>query len=243
MGTDSLTFARYAELVEDVLEARRTGVVSDSLETRVWLYGNGTSPPSITINEHRFWIQRGKVVRRQERGTAPDYDAIAEQYDAMFVDDASREQDERVMSYMPKQPGSVLDVGAGTGLFLQYCHPPVYTGLDPSVGMLNVLKRRNPLYAKSVVACPFEVFYTGRRFELVVSLFGSFNYIHPEYAARVLDYCVGQYAIMVYHPNYEYPKTHEQLGVTMPYYRGNGDLLPGERINIDDQFVLIRGEV
>lgn len=71
------------------------------------------------------------------------YDAIAESYDSLFKDEVSIEENNKIALMLFDVPGIILDVGCGTGLFLDILKvsPDEYFGIDPSNKMLEVLGR------------------------------------------------------------------------------------------------------
>jgi SAM-dependent methyltransferase len=94
-------------------------------------------------------------VRRIEAGPPPPvafaYDGLAPGYDKMFDNAVGRAEDRLLARHLRRflrgvGPGTVLDVGCGTGNFLRLTDWPVedYTGLDVSAGMLDVARRNFP---------------------------------------------------------------------------------------------------
>jgi len=118
------------------------------------------------------------------------YDNIAGWYDRMF----SRAQDlaeNRVLANLLRrlgywsQPGaSILDLGCGTGLFLDLMHrsggrlrPDLYTGFDLSASMLEVAIRKHPEYLHSFM----------QEDMLGPPPFGPFTHILSLFAAYYVD--------------------------------------------------------
>ena len=86
------------------------------------------------------------------------YDAIAESYDSLFKDEVSIEENNKIASMLFDVPGIILDVGCGTGLFLDILKvsPDEYFGIDPSNKMLEVFRKKHPGYYNLCI--PFEMF-------------------------------------------------------------------------------------
>ncbi len=82
---------------------------------------------------------------------AENYDAFAPHYDRLYSDSISQ-YEFRVLSRILKRhtiSGSVLDLGCGTGLYLDLgfgVDPQQYLGVDISAGMLDVARRKYPRY-------------------------------------------------------------------------------------------------
>lgn len=109
------------------------------------------------------------------------YDAIAGKYDSYFKDRISIEENKQIASMLFDVSGIILDIGCGTGLFLDILRvsPDDYLGIDPSSHMLEVFRKKHAGY--NHLCIPFELlnlkFVT---FNTVVALFGSASYIELE---------------------------------------------------------------
>lgn len=130
------------------------------------------------------------------------YDGMAAHYDSFYADDAHRAEDEAVTgALMPYLTRSVLDVGCGTGLLLDYAADAMtdYLGIDPSIGMLTEMLHKHP--DARVTQARFEDFVVPPQVDLVVSLFGTASYISPERYEDLRD-CGKDYFVMFYKPGY-----------------------------------------
>lgn len=168
------------------------------------------------------------------------YDDIASGYDALFSDQASEQENLAVIEAIRYEAGSVLDVGCGTGLFLDYVQPDSYFGIDPSSGMLSALLAKHP--AAAIRQTKFERLELATSFDLVISLFGSMNYIAPEYVRMIPTYLSGRgrYFLMFMKPGYQ-SVTHEEFGKDIPLHRHDVDILPGRVTTIGNYFIIQGG--
>lgn len=120
------------------------------------------------------------------------YDTIAVQYDRMWKSASDLEEDAAVRRLITGHFGAyaptTLDVGCGTGLLLDMgvTSPALYTGIDPSQGMLNELVKKHNKVATVIPATAEEVLLEGLgaddllpTYDLVVSLFASASYTGP----------------------------------------------------------------
>ena len=109
------------------------------------------------------------------------YDAVAESYDSLFKDKASIEENRKIASMLFEVSGIFLDVGCGTGLLLDILKvsPDEYWGIDPSIKMLDVFRKKHPEYNNLCI--PFELLNLKfATFNSIVALFGSASYIDIE---------------------------------------------------------------
>jgi SAM-dependent methyltransferase len=171
---------------------------------KYWTMG---APLSSTILINRKVLTEGESL----------YDPIAPLYDHIFDDEASRQENAALVALVGDvRTLSVLDIGCGTGFFLDHFRPHAYTGIDPSFAMLACLKAKHPDYAAQVLACPLEAF-VGGGYDLAVCLFGTANYIDASYV-RAIPTLVrpgGRYLIMFFAPGYT-PVTYTRTGYTQP---------------------------
>ncbi len=145
------------------------------------------------------------------------YDKIADNYDFYFSDPKSKAVDEAVRQRIGNLPGTVLDIGAGTGLLLEMVSIPVekYFGIDPSPKMNEIFKQKFPNFR--CYKQPFEILKK-KGFDNVVSLYGSVNYILPEYINKIEnDNPKARLFLMFFNPDY-YPETYIKSGVFIDHF-------------------------
>jgi SAM-dependent methyltransferase len=169
------------------------------------------------------------------------YDQIAGDYRGLFSGAEFIREDEEVFDLLCYQGGSVLDIGCGAGLFLDYVNPDEYLGIDPSIEMLDKLLGRYP--DEVAFWSSFEKYVPESRFDLVVSLYGSMSYVNPTAIGKLhrsLSEVVGRYFLMFYKPGYA-PTTHAHIKNPPPIFDLNMDLFPGATVVDFSSYSIIRG--
>lgn len=168
------------------------------------------------------------------------FDKLATQYDHAFMRPLDLMEDRVAFDLVP-QRGHILDLGCGTGLYLEHCSPNYYVGLDISPGMLEIARSKFPRpklpqlrlphwhFAKGDVVDHWEfvegdmadlkVFHDDS-FDAVISMMGSFSYCLQPYKAidemqRVLK-PGGTIFIMAYGHRYIHRESHI-TGNTVPF--------------------------
>ena len=142
------------------------------------------------------------------------YDLIANDYDRLFADDTSRRENEAVFGMIGDVSRlSVLDVGCGTGIFLDYARPQEYVGIDPSSRMLEKFKERHPDYAEQVLQTALADYAAtaSNAFDLAVGLFGVGSYLSRD-ELEMLPRIARRAFIMFYGPRYT-PETYRKTGI------------------------------
>ena len=128
------------------------------------------------------------------------YDRLAPNYDKRYSEPHYLLENELLFKHLqPFVTGSVLDIGCGTGLLVDYLKPLAYLGLDPSQGMMNEFIRKHPHHG--FIQTTFEEYEQKTPFDLAVSLFGSPSYINPSDYKR-METCATQYFYMFYREDY-----------------------------------------
>lgn len=181
----------------------------------------GRNYTMLNINGNKYWTMGAPVdstilINRAVVQYNTEYDSIAHTYDSLFDNEESIREDKEVLAMIPDSD-NVLDVGCGTGLYLQYRQPKHYLGIDMSRNMLAVLHTHHAGY--KTTCTKFEEF-CGEKYDLIVSLFGSPSYIDPyTLNDRIPELLApgGKYFMMFFAPSY-YPLTHKMTNIHTPYY-------------------------
>jgi|GEM_PF-1383783 len=167
-----------------------------------------------------------------ERLVYGSYSSIAGTYDDLFSDAMSTAESARVCAMAPIA-GQILDIGCGTGLLLDHVdvNPQLYTGVDASPEMLERLHVKHPRFITRTVCAKFETFmardrWRTRRYDSVISLFGSVNYISPKSLLMIPSVLTsgGKLLLMFYASGYV-PVTYSRSGVTIKHFKTDLDLL------------------
>lgn len=177
----------------------------------------------IDVNGHQYWSYGDPVpdtilINKAEVRRFSTYDKIADGYDELFTDPVFKQEDQDLIEKL-QITGRVLDVGCGTGLLLDYLKPVDYVGIDPSSQMLEHLKEKHPDYSDKVICTPAENFYDIGKFDTIVSLYGSPNYIPPEHIDRLVGMLApnGKATFMYYAPDYKV-YTYNKTGIAPKHY-------------------------
>jgi SAM-dependent methyltransferase len=118
------------------------------------------------------------------------FDEIAEVYDeslpAHVVAHYLAKRTAYVVALCP--PGRVLDVGCGTGALAGRLAQRGYdvVGVDPSAGMLEIMRARHPA-AEAVVASGTALPFEDDRFDLVLTVAALHHVAEPEAVRQTLD--------------------------------------------------------
>jgi SAM-dependent methyltransferase len=121
--------------------------------------------------------------------SASHFDAIANEYDsslpAHVVEHYLRKRTEFILAHSP--PGAALDVGCGTGRLAERLAAAGYdmVGVDPSEGMLEVLRTRAPR-VRTVTASGTGLPFADDSFDLVLTVAVMHHIGEPEAVRRTL---------------------------------------------------------
>jgi hypothetical protein len=229
--TQPIDFETVVQFIRDNGERERYGrTYYTKLQIGSYKYWTMGAPLKATI-----LINRAKVEERA--GDA--YDRIAPVYDDLWRSEEAHAEDRKVIELLAYRGGSVLDVGCGTGLLLDHIRPELYLGIDPSRGMLERLEEKFPGAPTENVG--IENLATAMRFDAVVSLYGSCNYIPADGVRRIphLTQKAGRYFLMFYREGYA-PLTESMAGVSVPRFQHPRSILPG-RVTDFNNFFIIEG--
>lgn len=145
----------------------------------------------LDVNGFQYWTMDAKarettLINRQycwHGAYWSRYDAGAQGYDSPWGGEWAL-QEKREAHYTLATPrGRVLDIGCGTGLFVDYRYREVdresYVGIDPSFGMLAKFRLKHPDYDAhaTLLRTTFEDYETTLRFDTIVAMFGAASYV------------------------------------------------------------------
>lgn len=143
------------------------------------------------------------------------YDEIAKQYDSLFTDNYSIQENNEVAKRL-NLTYPVIDIGCGTGLLLDLVDisPEKYIGVDPSINMIKELKKKHPSY--TTINARFEdVDIEKINYNSLVALFGSASYIEKDSFKRIPD--DKKMFLMFYKEDY-HPVTYERTGKELTHF-------------------------
>jgi SAM-dependent methyltransferase len=125
-----------------------------------------------------------------------------------------------MFSFLINDNTKLLDVGSGTGMLLDHLNilPKNYIGIDPSFPMIKEAKHKYKDFEKCFYVDKFETHL--KKYDLIVSLFGSMNYVIDLYLETIYDKLEvsGKYFLMFFKHEY-YPLTYELTGVELYHYK------------------------
>ena len=166
------------------------------------------------------------------------YDKVSGDYDSIYTSEACMAEDsqvaEELVNALRAVPagGTVLDLGCGTGKFLELLPDAgglSYLGVDPSRGMLDLAASRYPDQAFACMdsdeAVAARLFFA----DAVVALFGSASYFSIESLRKIAQLRPPVVFLMTMDPGY-----------LPPYYAAVDD---GTRFEVAKQYLAARSEV
>ena len=109
------------------------------------------------------------------------YDKIADKYEKEYKNKTDIAEDRMIMELLDiDKKSDVLDLGCGTGLFLEYCKDShFYFGIDVSENMTRIARRKNPGNAVWIEDYRIETIHRFEKgyYNRIISLFGSLSYV------------------------------------------------------------------
>jgi SAM-dependent methyltransferase len=159
------------------------------------------------MNGFKYWtmgapVEETTILNRARVDYPSPYDSLAEHYDDNYDKPEYRQEDQEIIDIIGKCE-SLVDIGCGTGMILDYLSPRSYIGLDPSKGMIAQARQKHPdrLFINSTL----NDFYNSYEYEKVISLFGTPTYFKCDYRERI-DRMLkpsGEAYLMHYHEDYK----------------------------------------
>jgi SAM-dependent methyltransferase len=128
------------------------------------------------------------------------FDDIALTYDSIFDGEFFKEENKLLFNKLGYEHGSVLDVGCGTGIFLDYEIPEAYVGVDISKTMLKVLKDKHYHRKMRLIITTVKDLYLPEKYDYVIALYGQGSYLSDSEMSKLVDYAKddGKLFIMIY---------------------------------------------
>jgi SAM-dependent methyltransferase len=207
----------------------------------------------LNLNGYKYWTMGCPLHNCHKTGTilinraryeidTVMYDNIAEAYTDYFSAEKFQHENKKLFAMLnPHIKGRVLDIGCGSGLFLDYCtSQDEYTGIDASRSMVEIFKNRHP--KARVINDYFENTYTGR-YDTIVSLYGAASYLSPKAAAFLYEHLNegGAYILMQYKQGV-IPETYRHFGIEYDETKFNKlCLADADRHEYNDYIILTNG--
>lgn len=168
-----------------------------------------------------IWYKSGTpctiLINRAKIEYETPYDLIAEEYDDLFDEITDIYEDLSVIDLIDPK-GSILDVGCGTGLFLNYVNPVKYTGIDISQKMLDILINKYPRHSENVINTTVKDFYPLEKYDTIIGLYGVGSYLSREEIIKIKSMLSegGKMFLMFFDEGY-YPVTYSKTGIEVEH--------------------------
>ncbi len=145
----------------------------------------------LDVNGFQYWTMGAShkettLINRQfcwHGAYASEFDAVAQSYDLPWGTPWAEQKEREEFYELARPAGSVLDVGCGTGLLVDYQYKKIdrerYVGIDPSFGMLARFRLKHPDYdaEATLLRTTLEDYETTLRFDTIVAMFGSASHV------------------------------------------------------------------
>lgn len=187
------------------------------------------------LNGYTYWTMGAPVsetilINRAKVVYDASYNQIAEEYDKLFYGDTYFRQDLELLDVINyKITDRVLDVGCGTGLFVDRAksiNPDNYTGIDLSSLMLDVFKKKHVNFSDRLINVDVKDFYLSE-YDLILCLYGVASHISCEDINNLKLMLSKNGRLITMHYSQEYTpiaqvKTGVNLGEITSYPTENG---------------------
>jgi len=194
----------------------------------------------LNVNNYKYWtmgapLDQTILINRAAIQPFAPYDDIAYKYDTIFNDAPSLIENQQLLHILAKHADgindkSVLDIGCGTGIFLNYANPRKYLGIDPSAGMLSLMQHKHPDAATiQTTLGEFVPTVKNNKFDLIIALFGTASYLTDEELQRIQRLLTpnGKKFLMFYDENY-FPITYQATRTNINRRPYNPNTIQGE---------------
>lgn len=171
------------------------------------------------LNGYKYWTmgcpthncsKTGTIlINKAEASYRTPYNKIADVYDSLFHQKEYLEENKEIIRMIDAK-GLVLDVGCGTGLFLDYTDYEDYIGIDISRPMINILKAKHP-HAEAYTSS-YSDFYVDKEINTIIALYGVASYLSPSELKAIEDSSAERIFLMAYKDGY-FPKTYEMTNI------------------------------
>ena len=138
-------------------------------------------------NGEKYWtmgapVEETELINRTTKEYRSPYNHYSPTYDHEFARPFIEQEDDGFLEFLPKDLDGkrILDIGCGTGWLLDHFEvdPNLYTGIDPSWGMLMRLTAKHPAFVDSLICCSIQDFWPWKnKFDFVFLGRQGGNYI------------------------------------------------------------------
>ena len=134
----------------------------------------------LRLNGYKHWLMSASpiLINRAPIEYVDNYLPYAAAYEAAFSteEDAQKHKESCFRGLGIKTGHSVLDIGCGTGLLVDWVwddiRPELYTGIDISLGMLGMFREKHQGYRERLIRTSFEDFWIPCKFDKIVAING-----------------------------------------------------------------------